>query len=38
MLIDPDVFFGDREMDLGYNSIYPVRPGFQDRLPWYQFN
>lgn len=52
-LIDPDAFFGDREMDLamttvfggfndqfykGYNSIYPIKPGFQQRLPWYQFN
>ncbi|XIF19717.1 MAG: fructosamine kinase family protein [Acetilactobacillus jinshanensis] len=53
MLIDPDVFFGDREMDLamttvfggfspqfyeGYNRIYPIKPGFNHRLPWYQFN
>lgn len=52
MLIDPDVFYGDREFDLGittvfggfnddfyrgYNDTYPLRPGFEKRVGWYQF-
>lgn len=51
MLIDPDVFYGDRELDLAmttifggfdedfydaYNQVYPIDPGFEDRLPGYQ--
>lgn len=51
-LIDPDCFYGDREMDIamttvfdgfdshfydGYNSVYPLSTGWQDRLLWYQF-
>ncbi|RRK10045.1 fructosamine kinase family protein [Lactiplantibacillus garii] len=50
-LIDPDVFYGDREMDLamttifggfsddfyaGYQQVYPIAPGFEERLPEYQ--
>ncbi|MFC6274722.1 fructosamine kinase family protein [Levilactobacillus tangyuanensis] len=50
-LIDPDVFYGDREMDLamttifggfdqdfyrGYQSIWPLATGHNDRLPYYQ--
>ncbi|GLB46923.1 aminoglycoside phosphotransferase [Philodulcilactobacillus myokoensis] len=53
VLIDPDVFYGDREMDLamttvfggfnenfykGYNAVYPIQPGFDKRVAWYQFN
>ncbi|MCG7193956.1 fructosamine kinase family protein [Fructilactobacillus sanfranciscensis] len=52
MLIDPDVFYGDREFDIGittvfggfnndfyrgYNDTYPLRPGFEKRVSWYQF-
>lgn len=53
MLIDPDVYFGNREWDIaittvfggfnqdfyeGYNSIYPLKPGLNERLPFYQVN
>ncbi len=53
MLIDPDVFYGDRELDIamttvfggfykdfydGYNAVYPLKPGLDQRLPWYQLN
>lgn len=52
VLIDPDAFYGDRELDLAMTTIfggftdqfyqayqeqYPLDPGFEERLPWYQF-
>jgi fructosamine-3-kinase len=52
VLIDPDAFYGDRELDLAmttifggfddhfyqaYQAQYPLTPGINDRLPWYQF-
>lgn len=52
VLIDPDAFYGDRELDLAmttifggfddhfyqaYQTQYPLAPGINDRLPWYQF-
>lgn len=51
ILFDPDVFFGNREMDIamtllfggfnqdfydGYQSIYPLKEGWNQRVPWYQ--
>ncbi len=51
ILFDPDVFYGNREMDIamtllfggftdefyqGYNSIYPLSHGWQQRMIWYQ--
>jgi fructosamine-3-kinase len=53
MLIDPDVFYGDRELDIamttifggfdhdfyeGYNSVYPLLRGLNQRIGWYQLN
>lgn len=53
MLIDPDVFYGDRELDIamttifggfdhdfyeGYNSVYPLLRGLNQRISWYQLN
>ncbi|MBW1605510.1 fructosamine kinase family protein [Lactobacillus sp. Sy-1] len=50
-LIDPDVYYGDREFDIGvttvfggfnqdfyagYNSVYPLKKGVEERLPWYR--
>lgn len=26
----------DADFYAGYNAVYPVKPGFNDRLPWYQ--
>lgn len=52
VLIDPDAFYGDRELDLAmttifggftnefydaYSQQYPLTPGLEKRLPWYQF-
>ncbi|MDD9148707.1 fructosamine kinase family protein [Sporolactobacillus sp. CQH2019] len=51
VLIDPSVFYGNREMDLAmtrlfggfgdsfyraYNAAYPLDPGWEERVPWYQ--
>ncbi|RYM05412.1 fructosamine kinase family protein [Sporolactobacillus sp. THM7-7] len=51
VLIDPSIFFGNREMDIAmsrlfggfrpdfyqaYLSDYPLDPGWQERMPWYQ--
>jgi Fructosamine-3-kinase len=51
VLIDPSVFYGNREMDIAmtqlfggfgldfyraYNAAWPLEPGWQERLPWYQ--
>ncbi|AKP67928.1 fructosamine kinase family protein [Companilactobacillus ginsenosidimutans] len=51
ILFDPDVFFGNREMDIamtllfggfskdfydGYQSVYPLDEGWEDRVSWYQ--
>lgn len=51
MLIDPAIYFGHREMDIGmmhlfggfhadlfekYNEIYPMQPGWQDRIMFNQ--
>jgi Fructosamine-3-kinase len=51
ILFDPDVFYGNREMDLamtmlfggfneefykGYDEVYPLETGWQNRIPWYQ--
>ena len=53
MLIDPDVFYGDRELDIamttifggfykdfydGYNAVYPLTAGLDERISWYQLN